>query len=291
MSSKNIGIVLSGGGAKGAFELGALDVILKKIEEDGDKLVSVSGTSIGSFNGAFLAAGQFDFLKETWMSWDNNSPINETFILGPYIGLLLHGYMIPNEPLRNFLTKTLDIEALKKSDIDYLNTRVRIKDGELLFGGNFDRESKPNYEYVNEILASMAFIPARKEVRVKGEYCADGGFRECVPVKPLIDNTKKCDEIYVILVDPKERIWKYGDVSKMNGLERFQWSHMDILWTETVYNDVKLGRTYWEKDDSFHVIQPLLEKMTSSDIGDFDKKSIQSLYNHGVEEAQKMLAT
>lgn len=281
-TGKNIGIVLSGGGAKGAFEVGAIRAIQNWCKRNKHNIVAVSGTSIGSFNGAFLAAGQFDYIEKTWLEWDNNSPITEKDFYGEWISLLINGCMYPTEPLRKFLRKNLVVDALKTGNIDYLNTRVRLKDGELLFGGNIDKREKPDYVYAEEILASMAFLPARKEVNVLGELCADGGFRECVPVKPLLDNTtKELDEIFVVLVDPPERLWKYKDVNRMNALERFQWSHMDILWTETVYNDVKLGQLHWNNDDKFHVIQPTAEKL-KSDVGSFDKSSIHNLYKHGI---------
>lgn len=284
---KNIGIVLSGGGAKGAFEVGALSVIQNWAKKKKYNISAISGTSIGSFNGAFTAAGQYDELKDMWLNWDKNSPINSMHWYGPYLSLLINGYMVEDGPLRALLRNKLDIESLKSSDVDYINTRVRLNDGELLLGGNRNSEPKPNHEYVNEILASMAFLPARKEIRVLGELCADGGFRECVPVKPLIDNTQhKLDHLFVVLLDPAKRTWKYKDINNMDAITRFQWSHMDILWTETVYNDVKLGMTHWNKDDMFHVIQP---DVIESDVGDFDRSSIHHLYEHGIEKTEQYI--
>ena len=58
-----IGMVLSGGGARGALEVGAMKVILKKIMPD-----LIIGTSIGSINGAFVASGgTADELEEIWL--------------------------------------------------------------------------------------------------------------------------------------------------------------------------------------------------------------------------------
>jgi len=54
-----IGIVLAGGGAKGAYQAGALRAIHEFLEENGalDKVSMVSGTSIGSWNAMFWLAG------------------------------------------------------------------------------------------------------------------------------------------------------------------------------------------------------------------------------------------
>jgi predicted acylesterase/phospholipase RssA len=56
---ERIGIVLAGGGAKGAYQAGALRAIHEFLEENNalDKVCMVSGTSIGSWNAMFWLAG------------------------------------------------------------------------------------------------------------------------------------------------------------------------------------------------------------------------------------------
>src|SRR4051812_42501272 len=49
-------IVLSGGGARGAYEVGALSVLLPVLEERGERPRIVIGTSVGAFNAAYIAA-------------------------------------------------------------------------------------------------------------------------------------------------------------------------------------------------------------------------------------------
>lgn len=49
-------IVLSGGGARGAYEIGALSVLLPVLEQRGERPRIVVGTSVGAFNAAFMAA-------------------------------------------------------------------------------------------------------------------------------------------------------------------------------------------------------------------------------------------
>jgi len=56
---KRIGIVLAGGGAKGAYQAGAMRAIHEFLEENDalDRVCMVSGTSIGSWNAMFWLAG------------------------------------------------------------------------------------------------------------------------------------------------------------------------------------------------------------------------------------------
>jgi NTE family protein len=51
-----VGLVLSGGGARGAYEIGVLSQLLPKLEELGQSPRVLSGTSVGALNAAFLAA-------------------------------------------------------------------------------------------------------------------------------------------------------------------------------------------------------------------------------------------
>jgi NTE family protein len=50
-----IALVLAGGGARGAYEIGALSVILPALGED-ERPDLILGTSVGALNGAYLAA-------------------------------------------------------------------------------------------------------------------------------------------------------------------------------------------------------------------------------------------
>ncbi|GAA5221780.1 patatin-like phospholipase family protein [Membranihabitans marinus] len=74
MGNKKISLVLSGGGFKGAFQVGALEYLMYNpvfIENeviDIDHFDIISGVSVGSLNGAMLATGQFEVLKDIWFN-------------------------------------------------------------------------------------------------------------------------------------------------------------------------------------------------------------------------------
>ena len=52
----NYGLVLAGGGAKGAYQMGAW----KALREMNISFDAIAGVSIGSINGALIAAGDFE---------------------------------------------------------------------------------------------------------------------------------------------------------------------------------------------------------------------------------------
>ena len=55
MSRPRVGLVLSGGGARGAYEVGVLRFIREKLGVPADFDV-ITGTSVGAINGAYVAA-------------------------------------------------------------------------------------------------------------------------------------------------------------------------------------------------------------------------------------------
>ena len=55
-SGERIGLVLSGGAARGAYELGVLSVLAPALERRGERPTIIVGTSAGGLNAAFLAS-------------------------------------------------------------------------------------------------------------------------------------------------------------------------------------------------------------------------------------------
>jgi NTE family protein len=62
-TAESIGLVLAGGGARGAYEIGALSVLLPWLEKQQQRPDIIVGTSIGALNGAYLAAHAHENLE------------------------------------------------------------------------------------------------------------------------------------------------------------------------------------------------------------------------------------
>jgi predicted acylesterase/phospholipase RssA len=62
-SCHNIGLVLTGGGAKGAYQVGCLKALRKA---GYTRFSAISGTSVGAMNAILLAAGKLDAAEEAW---------------------------------------------------------------------------------------------------------------------------------------------------------------------------------------------------------------------------------
>jgi NTE family protein len=55
-ASNRVAVVLPGGGARGAYEIGALSVLLPRLEAAGERVSIYCGTSVGAVNAALLAS-------------------------------------------------------------------------------------------------------------------------------------------------------------------------------------------------------------------------------------------
>ena len=60
--NKEYGIVFDGGGARGAYQIGAW----KALHEAGVKINAVAGTSVGALNGALLCMGDLEKAEKLW---------------------------------------------------------------------------------------------------------------------------------------------------------------------------------------------------------------------------------
>ena len=63
-----LGLALEGGGARGAFHMGAVKALL----EAGYQFDGVAGTSIGALNGALIVQGDFEAGYRMWESLSNS---------------------------------------------------------------------------------------------------------------------------------------------------------------------------------------------------------------------------
>ena len=124
---KLYGLALEGGGAKGAYHIGAM----KAIKECGFKIDTVVGTSIGAFNGTVYAQGDLDKLYDLW-----------------YNGSITLIIDLDEKELKKATRKKIDIDSIKywsqffKESIS--NKGIDTKKLQKLYEENIDEEKLRN---------------------------------------------------------------------------------------------------------------------------------------------------
>lgn len=215
-----VGLVLSGGGAKGYAHIGALKVI----EEAGVKIDYIGGTSIGAIIGALYASGYSAAELENIMySLDLNALIlneksrtelpffdktyREKYILElPFDDFKLS---IPNaissgqgtiDELSYLFRHTHDIENFNDLKIPFVCVATKLSTGEAV---TFDKGFLPQV-----VMASGAYPTLFDPVYINGELYIDGGVRNNYPVQEVLD----LGADYIIGIDLQDGLAKQEDL-------------------------------------------------------------------------------
>lgn len=129
-----VALVLPGGGARGAYEVGALSVLLPELERRGEEVTLLCGTSVGAINAALFGslahlpvAAQVELAIERWRGLDRSDviapllsprlPLNLARLAGDALSVpgFRRGSLLDPRPLRRYLDRHLDWEALHRN--------------------------------------------------------------------------------------------------------------------------------------------------------------------------------
>lgn len=190
MSGRRATLVLSGGGAKGAFQVGAEQVLR---EEGGFEWEGIFGVSVGALNGALLAQREYPRLAQVWNTITERDVYKKFGWLKVAWRLALQHKtgLYDGSPLRATIQKWI---AGRPFVVPFHVGRVS------LVSGLYEMVSTPDPGILDAIWAS-ATMPVIWEP-VGPQAYVDGGLRN---VTPLGDTLKfDCTELVVIPCSPEE---------------------------------------------------------------------------------------
>ncbi|WP_138306002.1 patatin-like phospholipase family protein [Clostridium sp. 1001271st1 H5] len=215
--SKEYGIVLEGGGAKGAYQIGAW----RALREAGIRIKGAAGTSVGALNGALICMDDFEKAERIWenisysrvMDVDDElmdrlrkfSLKNISSLASLNVGELITGAIrvlrdggFDIAPLRALIDDVVDEEKIRNSDRELYVVTYSISDRHPLIA---NVKEAPEGGMADLLMASAYLIGFRQE-RLGGKYYMDGGGINNVPVDVLLDRGYK--DVIVL------RIYGYG---------------------------------------------------------------------------------
>jgi NTE family protein len=175
-----VALVLSGGGAKGAWEAGAAVALI----EGGVPVRVVAGSSAGALNAAMLADGRFDRLQAHWRSVTRE----QVYTLRPgvfFAGLLpgwltlltldAAGSLFDPAPLRGLIAGAVDFDRVRASAVRLIVVATDLARREARL---FDNTTVS----VEALMAASAVPGAFPPVNVDGTLLVDGGLTGRAPV-------------------------------------------------------------------------------------------------------------
>jgi NTE family protein len=167
-----LGLVLSGGGARGVAHIG----ILKALNEMGVKFSMVSGTSAGSIVGALYAYG--------YTPDEIFSLIKTLSIFKSVRPSWTWGGLLRMDGLQELLLKQMPENSFEKLQLPLTVAATEIRKGRIEY---FDKG-----ELVPAILSSCSIPAVFNPMIFNGGLYVDGGLFDNLPVRPIRD---KCDKI------------------------------------------------------------------------------------------------
>lgn len=206
-----IGLVLSGGGGKGAYQIGAW----KAFEEFNIRFDAISGTSIGAINGLLMSSVDVNRATNIWLTLEEKIGIDSSKLISELTlkdyNSIYTAFMDPsfcddlvkyggkvNETLIEEGLNNLLNNANKCDNLYVCSTQVKKSPSEEFFN-----IMKMNKEKGKKAILSSTSIPVIfNAVNIGSHYYYDGGLINNVPIEPIIQSD--CDLIIAVLLDLKD---------------------------------------------------------------------------------------
>lgn len=267
------GLVLPGGGARGAYQVGVLKAIASLAPKgSANPFPIISGTSAGAVNASVIAANAQSFdkainkLDDVWGNFKSNQVYkidNLTMLkssLHWLISIVLGGYpfgapksLLDNTPLKKLLESHIDFTNIQKNidknliraigitaagytsqcSTSFFQTSMRIDK----WTRTRRRGVKCNVT-IDHLMGSLAIPMIFPQIKINGEYFGDGAMRQSTPLSPAIH--LGADRILVIGV----RNQKIESINKNTQSDYPSFANisgyvLDTLFMDGLYSDLE----------------------------------------------------
>jgi len=284
-------LVLSGGGSRGAFQVGALK---RLVVNEGHTYDILCGTSVGALNASFLAQykkedqarGVFD-LTSLWLGIKQSDVYTNWPVLGMAIGIFKKGlYNAGN--LKKLIKKNIDPKKIVARAVE--GTKLRLTAASLTTG-QLEVFTEQTASILDAVYASAAFPVMFEPIKIGNQWYSDGGLRDISPLAQAI--RAGATEIHIINCSNVEIGAQKVDSSRsLDILLR----SVDIMTNEILINDVQtmldineLVRTL-KIAEKRYIDYKLLQPHPSTKLSDsltFDHKEIIEMISAGLWDTEQ----
>lgn len=252
LNSKNIGLVLSGGGAKGIAHAGALQFL----EEKNIKPSVISGTSAGAIIASLYAFGKkpseiLTFFKSIYFFHWSHFTLKKPGIVN-------------SKSFKEYFDKVFGETKIRDLDIPIIITATDIVKGKL-------KIFKPETKLSDAVLASSAFPGIISPYKINNNLYSDGGILNHFPTD-LIQGM--CDNVIGVYVSPLQDITE----KDLTSIKAVTTRAFDLLSAHSNYQKFSLCDL---------VIQP--KELSKYSTFETNKTKMDAIFKIGYEEAKKAL--
>lgn len=269
-----LGIVLDGGGGRGAYQIG----VWKYLKESKlyNSISAISGTSVGGLNSCLFALDEYNLAETIWTQKIQDKILSididikeicskialqfgiQNFVPGASIisfftMLSTRGYF-SRKGLIEIIDEYIDLNELSKMEFPIYATCVELP----LFETRYFKLNGYDTETIKKILLATSAIPIifPKE-EIEGKYYYDGGIKDNSPITPLYE--EGCTDIIVIhlkadeiLKDRREGVNIY-EICPQEDLGNFFKGTLDFS-TEGAYRRIEQGYI-----DAKEILSPVVD--------------------------------
>ena len=254
LTSKSIGLALSGGGSKGIAHAG----VLKFLAEQGLKPCCISGSSAGAIVGAMYSFGKkpeeiLEFFKSIYFFHWKHFTFKKAGI-------------VDSDSFKKYFTEIFGAITLGELEIPTYITATDMIRGKL-------KIFNPDTNVVDAILASTAVPGMISPYLLKGKLYSDGGILNHFPADLL---QGKCESIIGVYVSPVQNI----EAKNLNSIKSVTYRALELLTANS--NFQKFNYCDW-------IIEP--NELTNFSTFETNKTKMDLIFEIGYNEAKKSFET
>lgn len=161
-----IGLLLSGGLAKGAYQIGALRSLANYLSPD--DFICVSASSIGALNAQSYLTGHLDEMLSFWEMANTDTKRKNVvrFLHGPYLPAAIH-----------------ELASYGRSPVPFYTSLLQTRERTIVYA---DLQKVPEEQLESYLAAAVSVPVVNRSVLINGVKYADGGWVDNIPTFPLL---------------------------------------------------------------------------------------------------------
>lgn len=181
-------VVLSGGGSKGAYQIGVWKA-LRKLKIDYN---IVTGTSVGALNGALMVQNEYRKSVHLWKKINMkalfgdhiHTPKNNKEALKIYGNNFLKNRGMDVSKLQSLLMHSINYDKFYQSDINFGLVTINISSKKVI---QLEKSKIPKDRLGDYLIASASCYPAFQLKEIDGSKFIDGGIFDNLPINLAIE--------------------------------------------------------------------------------------------------------
>lgn len=278
MENNKTGLILEGGGMRGAYTSG----VLKAFMDENIEFPYIIGVSAGANNGSNFISQQKERNREVFVDYvgdKNFSGFKHWLKDDSYFNMDFLFNTLPNKLV------PFNYETFFNSPVTFKVCVTNAKTGQAEY---FSKDDFNNKKFVNQVLKASSSLPIiSKPVRIKEELYFDGGITDSIPLDKSIEDGNKYN---VVILTRNKEYRKKGQVLGLYSkhyLRKYP-KILDALERRHIKYNIDLEKIEdLEKEGFVYVFRPIDEIVVGRLEKDPDR--LKGLYNQGYYQAKEQM--